>query len=185
MQQLRKRQRQLQDMCQNTGHEQGQQPGAGAASAVDNPSEAGTSGQWLTALAAEQERCAAAGMGEAACRFLAEARSHLRAAGVQPQRAAAWQGVIPADSPLQAVGAFVLGPLMHAQQSSLQAALIEDACSFICKEVELRGAEEATRAALQRLITGGRICSASFLRVCQPLHPCIHVVTNIVLCRAS
>jgi hypothetical protein len=91
-----------------------------------------------------------------------------------PQHAAAREGAVPADSPLQAVVAFVLGPLMHAQQSSLQAALAADACSFIYQEAEFHGAQEATRAALQSLISGCSICSASFLSA-TCLQICMHI----------
>lgn len=132
---------------------------------ASQPPQAASAG-CLDALAAEYGQCVSAGRSEGACRFLAEVRSHQAAcAGAAAQRQDGSHGITmpPAQqqattpvpgSPLHAVGAFVLGPLMRARRSGLQAALATDACDFVCQEVGARGGEAATQAALQSLVPG-------------------------------
>ena len=175
MQQLRQLLSQVQPH-QQSGPDQARLP---AADADASPSQgpAAISGQWLDVLAAEQERCAAVGMGEAACRFLAEARSHLRAAEVMQAQGAPQQQALLAGSPLHAVAAFILGPLVHAQQSGLQAVLAADACSFVCQVADTEGGDDHARAELQHLISGAEM----HLGLCMHKHgnacACVRVTT--------
>ena len=152
-------------VASDTGPEQVPQPAPGP---MTGPLHASASapGQWLDSLAAQQERCAAAGMGQAACRFLAEARSHLCVTEIMQGQGALEQQTLLGGSPLHAMAAFILGPLMHAQQSQLQAALAADACSFVCQAADAQGREKGVRRALQHLISGAGMRMRAYLRPC-------------------
>ena len=116
----------------------------------------------LDALAAEHERSAREGLDEAACELLGHVRCHQLASallaaqcGSRAAAAATARAAVGCSRPLQAVASFLLGPLLHAQPGSLRAALGAQACAFVCREVELRGGQADTRAALTALIAGG------------------------------
>ncbi len=116
----------------------------------------------LDALAAEHERSAGEGLDEAACQLLAQVHYHQLASallaaqcGSRATAAATARAAVGSSRPLQAVASFLLGPLLHAQPGGLRAALGAQACAFVCREVELHGGQEDTRAALTSLTAGG------------------------------